>query len=57
MATGTVNVAKGFWLITPDSGGEDLFAHSPDIQGSGFSPLQKNQKDDRLLSRRSSTDT
>jgi len=36
MATGTVrfyNDAKGFGLITPDTGGPALFAHSADIRG------------------------
>jgi cold shock CspA family protein len=47
MATGTVkwfNDAKGFGFITPDGGGEDLFAHFSEVQVSGFKTLQENQK-------------
>jgi CspA family cold shock protein len=47
MATGTVkwfNDAKGFGFITPDGGGEDLFAHFSQIQSKGFKTLKENQK-------------
>ncbi|THF63485.1 transcription antiterminator/RNA stability regulator CspE [Pseudothauera rhizosphaerae] len=45
--TGTVkwfNDAKGFGFITPEGGGEDLFAHFSEIQGNGFKTLAENQR-------------
>ncbi|MFV5215991.1 cold-shock protein [Azonexus caeni] len=47
MATGTVkwfNDSKGFGFITPEGGGEDLFAHFSAIQGNGFKTLAENQR-------------
>lgn len=47
VSTGTVkwfNDAKGFGFITPSEGGEDLFAHFKEIQGTGFKTLTEGQK-------------
>lgn len=45
--TGTVkwfNDSKGFGFITPDNGGNDVFAHFQDIQANGFKSLSENQR-------------
>ena len=47
MSTGIVkwfNDSKGFGFIKPDGGGDDLFAHFSEIQGSGFKTLKENQR-------------
>ena len=47
MAIGTVkwfNDSKGFGFITPEGGGEDLFAHFSEIQGNGFKSLKEAQR-------------
>lgn len=45
--TGTVkwfNDAKGFGFITPEQGGDDLFAHFSEIKSKGFRTLAENQR-------------
>ena len=45
------NDAKGFGFITPADGGEDLFAHFKEIQGSGFRSLAEGQKVEYVATR------
>ncbi|WP_329362988.1 cold-shock protein [Streptomyces sp. NBC_01483] len=47
MTTGTVkwfNDAKGFGLIVPDEGGEELPVHYSEIRVDGFKSLDENQQ-------------
>ena len=53
-STGTVkwfNEAKGFGFITPAGGGEDLFAHFQEIQGTGFKTLTEGQQVEYVAAR------
>jgi CspA family cold shock protein len=47
VGTGTIkwfNAKKGFGFITPDEGGDDLFAHYSEIKTDGYASLKDGQK-------------
>ena len=47
MPTGTVkffNESKGFGFIQPEGGGADSFVHISDVERSGMSTLNENQR-------------
>jgi len=47
MATGTVkwfNATKGYGFITPNDGGDDVFAHFSAIEMDGYKTLKEGQR-------------
>ncbi len=47
MALGTVkwfNDSKGFGFVTPDDGGDDLFAHFSAVVEAGYKSLKEGQR-------------
>jgi CspA family cold shock protein len=47
MATGTVkwfNASKGYGFISPNNGGDDVFAHFSSIEMEGYKTLKEGQR-------------
>jgi len=47
MATGTVkwfNSSKGYGFISPNNGGDDVFAHFSSIEMEGYKTLKEGQR-------------
>lgn len=52
MATGVVkwfNESRGYGFITPNSGGDDVFAHYSSIEMDGYRTLREGQRVEFML--------